>query len=317
MEERSVRVMIPDQVPDGLKADGVILPEGGRLYLRLNGRALCCPDTPEGLELLTILADGDKKTFPGGENRDGLLRRLLAGTDPSAAEKLNGLYRIPLRKSRCVMIFKRISGPEIPLFSCLKELAPVEEQDLLLETGKGYTALIRSCDEPEEDEQREYAMALAETVKEETGMELRCGIGTPVPELERLPESCGEAMTALRLAKEFRRAGSVFTYGGMMTEQILSCIPAEKRRELHGKLFNEKNRHLLSGEMKETVEMFFRSDLNLSDTARQMFIHRNTLTYRLEKIKKETGLDLRHFEDAVTFRILSELAETEEHEANG
>ena len=54
-------------------------------------------------------------------------------------------------------------------------------------------------------------------------------------------------------------------------------------------------------------DMFFRKDLNLSDTARQLFIHRNTLVYRLDKVQRQTGLDLRHFDDAVTFKILCEL----------
>jgi len=56
-----------------------------------------------------------------------------------------------------------------------------------------------------------------------------------------------------------------------------------------------------------TIDMFFKKDLNLSDTARQLYIHRNTLVYRLDKVQKQTGLDLRSFEDAVTFKILMEL----------
>ena len=56
--------------------------------------------------------------------------------------------------------------------------------------------------------------------------------------------------------------------------------------------------------MLQTIDMFFRKDLNLSDTARQLFIHRNTLVYRLDKVQRLTGLDLRHFDDAVTFKIL-------------
>ena len=59
--------------------------------------------------------------------------------------------------------------------------------------------------------------------------------------------------------------------------------------------------------MLYTIDMFFKKDLNLSDTARQLYIHRNTLVYRLDKVQKQIGLDLRSFEDAVTFKILMEL----------
>ena len=55
------------------------------------------------------------------------------------------------------------------------------------------------------------------------------------------------------------------------------------------------------------IEMFFKKDLNLSDTARQLYIHRNTLVYRLDKVQRQTGLDLRSFDDAITFKILMEL----------
>ena len=75
----------------------------------------------------------------------------------------------------------------------------------------------------------------------------------------------------------------------------------------HSLLFNRKTAKLFNEEMLQTIEMFFRKDLNLSDTARQLFIHRNTLVYRLDKVQRQTGLDLRHFDDAVTFKILYKL----------
>ena len=61
--------------------------------------------------------------------------------------------------------------------------------------------------------------------------------------------------------------------------------------------------------MMETVSVFFRNDLNLTAASKQLFIHRNTLNYRLDKIRKDTGLDLRHFQDAVVFRIVIEIPE--------
>ena len=94
-----------------------------------------------------------------------------------------------------------------------------------------------------------------------------------------------------------------------MLERLLSEIPAEKRQQFRRIVMNEQTERILNEETLDTVNMFFASDLNMSDTARQMFIHRNTLTYRLDKIRKETGLDLRKFNDAVIFRILSAMPE--------
>ena len=72
-------------------------------------------------------------------------------------------------------------------------------------------------------------------------------------------------------------------------------------------LFSPRTEKVLSKDIMDTIDTFFRKDLNLSDTARQLYIHRNTLVYRLDKVYRHTGLDLRKFDDAVTFRIFMEL----------
>ena len=84
-------------------------------------------------------------------------------------------------------------------------------------------------------------------------------------------------------------------------------LPQDISAYYHSLLFNRKNQRLFNEEMLYTIDMFFKKDLNLSDTARQLYIHRNTLVYRLDKVQKQIGLDLRSFEDAVTFKILMEL----------
>ena len=92
-----------------------------------------------------------------------------------------------------------------------------------------------------------------------------------------------------------------------MLERFLMSVPREDSLRYHSLLFNRKTAKLFNEEMLQTIEMFFRKDLNLSDTARQLFIHRNTLVYRLDKVQRQVGLDLRKFEDAVTFKMLLEM----------
>ena len=92
-------------------------------------------------------------------------------------------------------------------------------------------------------------------------------------------------------------------------ERILNCIPKERAAEIRREYPNICSDDGLTDEIRETVSVFFRNDLNLTAASKQLFIHRNTLNYRLDKIRRETGLDLRSFHDAVIFRILSGLAE--------
>ena len=81
-------------------------------------------------------------------------------------------------------------------------------------------------------------------------------------------------------------------------------------------LFNKKNARIFNEEMVQTIDKFFECHLNVSEAARQLYIHRNTLVYRLDKVQKQTGLDLRSFEDAVTFKILMELKKVGGDRAN-
>ena len=101
----------------------------------------------------------------------------------------------------------------------------------------------------------------------------------------------------------------VYVYEKQMLERIIDTIPENKKKEIQKSFYGNCRETALSDEMLETVRVFFRNDLNLTAASKQLFIHRNTLNYRLDKIKKEFGLDLRSFGDAVVFRIISEMSD--------
>ena len=183
----------------------------------------------------------------------------------------------------------------------------MESSDLLAAFSEGMTVLIKQGESIAEA--GEFALALSDTVEEETGLRLTAGIGDPRRGPEDWAEGFREAYDALRIGEEFHLKGSVQVYRNQLLERLLREIPAEKRKEFRRIVMNEQTRRALNEETLETVNMFFASDLNMSDTARQMFIHRNTLTYRLDKIRKETGLDLRKFNDAAIFRVLTAMPE--------
>ena len=122
-----------------------------------------------------------------------------------------------------------------------------------------------------------------------------------------LKNSYEEAPRAIEVGHLFHPENSVFVFSTLVLERFLMELPADISAYYHGLLFNRKTSRLFNEEMLYTIDMFFRKDLNLSDAARQLYIHRNTLVYRLDKIQRQTGLDLRRFDDAVTFKILMEL----------
>ena len=103
----------------------------------------------------------------------------------------------------------------------------------------------------------------------------------------------------------------------MLFERFLADLEPEKAEHYYSLLFNPSTVRLFSEEMLETIDMFFRKDLNLSDTSRQLYIHRNTLVYRLDKVQRQVGLDLRKFEDAMTFKMLLEMRKCGNNKAKG
>ena len=152
-----------------------------------------------------------------------------------------------------------------------------------------------------------FAQAVQETLMEEAVQTAIVGIGEEKHTLAQLGESYAEAKRAMEVGSIFHSGESIHMFRRLMLERFLMNVPREESMLYHSLLFNRKTAKLFNEEMLQTIEMFFRKDLNLSDTARQLFIHRNTLVYRLDKVQRQTGLDLRHFDDAVTFKILYEL----------
>ena len=217
-------------------------------------------------------------------------------------------HQIVVDMKRCVLLF-RFENPSKSAYSVLGEVMPLSDTDVLIEMNHASAALIKDMQDVDGlDELNQYAQAVRETVLEETGLNLRVGIGEEKNTLMLLGESYAEAKHALEVGYLFHPDESIFIFSHLLLERFLMGIPAEDCQHFHSLLFNRKTNKLFNEEMLQTIDMFFRKDLNLSDTARQLFIHRNTLVYRLDKVQRLTGLDLRHFDDAVTFKILNELS---------
>ena len=229
----------------------------------------------------------------------------LTGADllAQAAEK-----KIPLEMDRCVLLLQLDDAGEAGAYSLFSEMVPLTDRDVLVEMSRCAAALIKDMEDIDGlDELKQFAGAVQETVLEETGLHASIGIGEVRHTLAQLGESYSQACTAVEVGRAFGPQQGVYAFDQLRLERFLMTVPREEGLRYHRLLFNAQTAKLFNEEMLQTIEMFFQKDLNLSDTARQLFIHRNTLVYRLDKVQRQTGLDLRHFDDAVTFQILYQL----------
>ena len=179
--------------------------------------------------------------------------------------------------------------------------------DTVVEMDENHCVLVKFLGE-EEDEYRsaaDYAEFLTQLMNEELGISVTVGVGSTVKGLKDAPLSYLQAASALRYANVFDDKGSVHTYREYMLVKMLEEVPEAKLLEYLSELTDDHAKEILEDEeMVGTAEEFLRCSLNVSETSRNLYMHRNTLLYRLDKIERATGLNIRLFPDAVSFRVL-------------
>ena len=147
------------------------------------------------------------------------------------------------------------------------------------------------------------AKAMESFLKKEGMTGIRVAYGTVVNELKEVSRSYKEAKMALDVGKIFFSNKNVVAYAKLGIGRLIYQLPIPLCRMFIKEIFDGKSPDEFDDETLTTINKFFENSLNVSETSRQLYIHRNTLVYRLDKLQKSTGLDLRVFEDAITFKI--------------
>ena len=241
--------------------------------------------------------------------------------------KTEHLKRILLGEASTMSIYKYSTKFSVKGTSCftivlrvpklMKEALAMLEQyvgnslDTAVQITDGLCVLVRFIGTETEDGYRasmDYAEFLVQSLKEELGIDVLAGVGPIVRELKEVSLSYTGAENALRYADVFEVSGSVHSYREFLLVKMLEDVPEGRLSEYLSEIADEQFKEIFEDqEMLETAEAFLQSSLNVSETSRNLYMHRNTLLYRLDKIEKATGLNIRLFSDAVSFRVLTVL----------
>lgn len=174
-------------------------------------------------------------------------------------------------------------------------ITAVDEKNLIvvkeIAPGEGYPEINKT------------ARMMLNLLKGETGEEIHIAYGTIVPELKEVSRSYKEAKMALDVGKIFFEERDIIAYSSLGIGRLIYQLPIPLCKMFIREIFDGKSPDEFDEETLTTINKFFENSLNVSETSRQLYIHRNTLVYRLDKLQKSTGLDLRVFEDAITFKI--------------
>ena len=147
------------------------------------------------------------------------------------------------------------------------------------------------------------AKTIVDMLNAEAMLSVKVSYGTVVNELKEVSKSYKEAKMALDVGKIFYVEKNIIGYEKLGIGRLIYQLPVSLCRMFMNEIFGDNLPDKLDEETLITIQKFFENSLNVSETARQLYIHRNTLVYRIEKLQKDTGLDIRNFDDALTFKI--------------
>ena len=174
-------------------------------------------------------------------------------------------------------------------------ITAVDEKSVILvrevRDNEGYEELMKSC------------KGLLDMLHAEGLAGCRIALGTIVHEIKDVSRSYKEAKMALDVGKIFYSERPIVAYSNLGIGRLIYQLPIPLCKMFIKEIFDGKSPDDFDEETLTTINKFFENSLNVSETSRQLYIHRNTLVYRLDKLQKSTGLDLRVFEDAITFKI--------------
>ena len=205
---------------------------------------------------------------------------------------------------RAVFLVRQSEKTDISAVEVLQTLFPDRQKDFVLCISETDLVLIKEM--PSGCESADV-IAIAENIEKcmarELGVKTVIGIGTPAKHLRELADRYKEAQVAIEVGKVFDDEKSIINYENLGLGRIVYQLPTTLCEMFLSEVFKKNPIEALDQETLYTINKFFENNLNVSETSRKLFVHRNTLVYRLEKIKKLTGLDLREFDHAIVFKV--------------
>ena len=206
--------------------------------------------------------------------------------------------------NRVVFLIRFINKGDIIPFDVVQNMFPDKNRDYVISVGENDVVLVKEMKNASELKNIEsIAKDIVDTASSEFLLKVVVGIGTTVSNIKDLARSYKDSQVAISVGSIFEPEKSTINYENLGIGRLIYQLPSTLCEMFLQEVFKRGSLDSLDRETLVTIQAFFDNNLNVSETSRKLFVHRNTLVYRLEKIKKLTGLDLREFEHAITFKV--------------
>ncbi|MCI8773308.1 MAG: PucR family transcriptional regulator [Lachnospiraceae bacterium] len=229
-----------------------------------------------------------------------LLDNLLLVDIYSRAKKLH----IQTDNKRVAIIIETDNTKESNVLEVMRTYFSSNSKDFITAVDENNVIVVKDLMEGDGGREIEKTAAgIAAFLEKKHMKNARIAYGTIVNEIKEVSRSYKEAKMALDVGKIFFGERNVIAYSELGIGRLIYQLPIPLCKMFIKEIFDGKSPDDFDEETLTTINKFFENSLNVSETSRQLFIHRNTLVYRLDKLQKSTGLDLRVFEDVITFKI--------------
>ena len=238
----------------------------------------------------------DKATFV----KNIILDNILPGDIFAKARELH----FSSDASRAVLLVRVQANSSVSAFDVVQNLFPDKQKDFVFNVNETDIVLVKEVKPGIESKDLEkLARSIVDTLGGEFYTKAQVGIGSVIAGIKDLARSFREAQAALEVGKVFDTERLIVSYDNLGIARIIYQLPTTLCEQYLREVFKKGSIESLDHETLFTIQKFFENNLNVSETSRKLFVHRNTLVYRLEKIKKLTGLDLREFDHAIIFKV--------------
>ncbi|HPU18044.1 MAG TPA: helix-turn-helix domain-containing protein, partial [Bacillota bacterium] len=214
------------------------------------------------------------------------------------------MFVVDTEQTRIVLLIKFSGKTEMLPYDIVQNMFPDKNKDYVISVGEQDIVLVKEIKQGTDIKEIERsAKTISDTISSEFLAKVNIGIGRAVDNIKDLARSYKEAQVALEVGKVFDTEKNVISYENLGIGRLIYQLPTTLCEMFLQEVFKNGSLESLDHETLMTIQCFFENNLNVSETSRKLFVHRNTLVYRLEKIRKLTGLDLREFDHAITFKV--------------
>lgn len=253
-----------------------------------------------GVHFLSLKQYYDEKYDRNSFVKNIIVDNVLAGDILFRTRELH----LTIEAKRVVYLVRVSKTVESSAIDILQNLFPDRKKDFVIRIDDYDVVVIKEfADDVDKEEAIQLAQNIYDTLSTEDMISVMVGVSTVVDTIQDLGQAYREARIALEVGKVFDTEKNIISYDNLGIGRLIYQLPTTLCELFLNEVFKKESINVLDSETIYTIQKFFENNLNVSETSRKLFVHRNTLVYRLDKIKKLTGLDLREFDDAIIFKV--------------